>query len=558
MNKIKLLNDQAIGEGKELKFDGLGFDTYSEVLSNAVRGTQGPFTIGIFGEWGTGKTSLMRMIKDNLDTDSDVITVWFNAWKYEKEEHPIVPLIATIVHQLESNKKFIAKLADTGKSFIKALRAVAYGLSAKSKVKVPGFAEIEASLVAKDIIDREEKLTPDPLLDRSLYYDAFEALENCNRQTKIKIVVIIDDLDRCLPDLAIKLLESIKLVLSQPGFIFILGVARKVLEGYLKHRYEKEYGLTDFESNYYLDKIVQLPFHIPPHQDRMENFTDTLLEQIDAKYKKEFEGILLFCGEASRCNPRAIIRLVNNIMIDHAIIKSGQMKPIPMSYFAVTRILQQRWENVFRMLNASDALCLKIVNWTENVIRDQSEKGKGDIQIIATHLLSDKELRKFLYSEQGKNWLQNGPLRKATIHFLRTQRRESEKPNIDIKKINVIIPSMNVNVEKFSYAINKAGYSVMYTFYSGVEEDFYIRKSVFNILYIDDVNRDFDRIKNVLEILSKKNITILVVYHENIEFTKLPGDLMAYMYIKIEDPMSDNSLLLLSGMINKYYQKINI
>ncbi len=61
MTTLRLISDQALVDGDGQKKDGLGFETYAKVLSNAALGTPGPFTIGIFGEWGTGKTSLMKL-----------------------------------------------------------------------------------------------------------------------------------------------------------------------------------------------------------------------------------------------------------------------------------------------------------------------------------------------------------------------------------------------------------------------------------------------------------------------------------------------------------------
>lgn len=99
----------------------------------------------------------------------------------------------------------IASLAKIGRS----LRAIAYGFSAKTKIKMPGFAEIEAGFVAKDMIDRDDQLRrEDPLLDRTLYYNAFQALAEAvpeksrigNVEDAPRIIVFIDDLDRCLPD----------------------------------------------------------------------------------------------------------------------------------------------------------------------------------------------------------------------------------------------------------------------------------------------------------------------------------------------------------------------
>jgi hypothetical protein len=127
------------------------------------------------------------------------------------------------------------------------------------------------------------------------------------------------------------------LVLSQPGFIFVLGVARSVIEGYLQHRYEKDYGIAGFQGHSYLDKIVQLPFHIPPHTGRMQEFSDRLLERLDATTRKTLSDILPIIGSASGSNPRATIRFVNNLLIDLGInaqlVEARLMGPIPVEYF---------------------------------------------------------------------------------------------------------------------------------------------------------------------------------------------------------------------------------
>ena len=227
MDRLSLLTDQALGETDEQRPDGLGFDTYAQILADAAVGTKGPFTIGVFGEWGSGKTSLLRMVQKNLSREDDVVVVWFNAWRYEREDHPIIPLIATIIRELEQHERFLKKLGARGRTLLKAMRAVAYGFSMKATAKIPWFAGIEASFLARDAFDRASKSLPNSVLERSIYYNAYETLSGVGLGQDMKIVVIIDDLDRCFPDKAIWLLESIKLVLSQPGFIFILGVARR-------------------------------------------------------------------------------------------------------------------------------------------------------------------------------------------------------------------------------------------------------------------------------------------------------------------------------------------
>ena len=423
--KLRLIADQAIGKDQS---DGLGFNAYARVLARAALDTPGPFTIGVFGEWGTGKTSLMSLIQSNLAEEPNVVTVWFNAWRYEKEEHPIVPLVGTIVRELETHKDFSQKLDDSGRKLIRALRAVAYGFSAKSTVKIPGFAEVEASFVAKDMIDREERLTPDPLLDRSLYFGAFNSLDTVHIEGDLRVVILIDDLDRCFPDQAIRLLESIKLVLAQRGFIFILGVARQVIEGYLQHRYLSDFGIQDFKGQLYLDKIVQLPFHIPPTAGRMVDFCKQILADQPTDVSTELDQILPTVAEALGGNPRAVIRFVNNILIDRAInselADAQQMETIPLNYFAISRCLEDRWPEVFSILAKSTQLAHEVFSWDLSSVKGRAE-GDDDEARIAASLVSDRRLAELLFGEHGKSWLEKSELRVASVEFLQDQRRTS-------------------------------------------------------------------------------------------------------------------------------------
>ncbi|MDG4833044.1 P-loop NTPase fold protein [Solwaraspora sp. WMMD1047] len=435
--EFSLIPDQAIGEADTRNDDGLGFDTYSRILASAATNTRGPFTIGVFGEWGTGKTSLMRLIERRLDDDPNVVTVWFNAWRYEQEEHPIIPLVGTIVRALEQHKGFSATFGVAGKRLVRSLRAIAYGFSAKSKVKVPGFAEVEASFVAKDMIERDERLTPDPLLDRSLYFGAFNSLDKTKLKDTLRVVVLIDDLDRCFPDQAIRLLESIKLVLAQPGFIFVLGVARKVIEGYLQHRYTNDYGIADFKGELYLDKIVQLPFHIPPSRGRMGDFCKLLLADQPAAVAVELDPVLPVVAQALGGNPRALIRFVNNILIDYAISQDlagfAEQGGIPIRFFAVTRCLEHRWPEVFDALTTSDEVAAAVETWTPNTYAKHAE-GTGPAATVATQLLSDPELRLLLEGAHGREWLTDPVLRGASVSFLFTQQRLSQ---LDTSEVSV-------------------------------------------------------------------------------------------------------------------------
>lgn len=423
LKEIELLTDEPIGGVGTLP-DGLGFKKYAKVLAGAARGTGGPFTIGIFGDWGTGKTSLMRMIESQLlqDNRGELITVWFNAWRFEMDEHPIIPLVATIIRAMESNQRFMDKLGETGKRLVRTLRAVAYGFSAKAKINVPGFAEIEAGFVAKDMIERDDKLAADPLLDRSLYFQAFDRLSKIDTGTGAKIVILIDDLDRCFPDRAIKLLESIKLVLCQPGFIFILGVARNILEGYLNFKYRREFGISSLQGGAYLDKIVQLPFYIPPHSERIKHLWEKLLERVPSDDKENFRKLLPIAKCACGGNPRTAVRFINNLLIDQEINE----RQIPISFFAITRGLQQRWADIFDILESSAELRELIVQWCSKRKITIGKEADEQTKKVGETLAIDHDLQEMLYSNEGVKWLQDDGLRNAATQFLQTQRATIE------------------------------------------------------------------------------------------------------------------------------------
>jgi KAP family P-loop domain len=422
---LRLLTDQPVAEGADTRFDGLGFDVYAQVLADASRGTPGPFTIGIFGEWGNGKTSLMRLIQRKLTSD-DILCVWFNAWQYEKEEHPIVPLVGSIIQEIERNKDFFASLKDGGKTLLRSLRAIAYGFSAKAEVEVPGFAKLEAGFVMKDIIDREAALTPDPIIDRSLYYRAFETLASVSLPSASRIVILIDDLDRCFPDKAIAMLESIKLVLSQRGFIFVLGIARSVLEGYLQHRYQDQYGIKNFDGAAYLDKIVQLAFPLPSHHGRMQALTKQLLQDIPSPQRQALIEVVPEVASYLSANPRSLVRFINNLLIDAEISSLALSKVVPIEVFAVTRCLQLRWRSFYDAVVLDSRAADFAANSDASALKTAVDDKQHDHSFLATVLLSDSQLLRFSKTAAMQTWLRSHSMREAAVMFLMDTLRDTE------------------------------------------------------------------------------------------------------------------------------------
>lgn len=318
-SKYALLGDIPILEGN--RNDLLKFDSCAQVLGNAAVETPDSITIGIFGKWGTGKTSMMRLIKSKVDTNDAAVAVWFNAWQYEKEEHLIVPLTATITRAIDKKLKqsnWGEELKGAAAKLRDALRSIAYGFEIKGKIGIPLVSEAEINLSAQDMIERYQDLTKDSVLARSLYFDAFERLEKCAHAGKDspRIVVFIDDLDRCFPDKAVALLEGIKLVLNQPGFSFVLGIHDEIIREFVKKKYSKECGIDGVHFEDYLDKIIQVKVPVPERDpDDMAGYIRTLLKEANVVDPKDIPHLVSLLAESANRNPRSIVRLVNRIIV---------------------------------------------------------------------------------------------------------------------------------------------------------------------------------------------------------------------------------------------------
>lgn len=337
--------------------DLVGRNEYRDGLVEVIRSVNalGSFTIGIYGQWGTGKTSMLRQIKKVLDEQpSDakplVHTVWFNPWQFVADEHLIIPFFHTLidsldrsVNPLEAPPAQMGPLEPRGHaaSLVEKIRnipeAIAYGMTeGQSKMDFLGAMPIpwNSKTLSRNVSGGQTSSVYDAAKAyESIYYNLIQVLRDATRDLDFKVVVFIDDLDRCLPERAVQLLESLKVLLDLPNFVFVIGVARDVIERGVRVRYSDLYrdgtreDLPDIEVEY-LDKIIQFPFSLPtPDPEKLKK--GILLEQL--KKLEGFEGFVDRIFNVLGSNPRTLKRFINVVSFSTSLaerkLKKGNYNP---------------------------------------------------------------------------------------------------------------------------------------------------------------------------------------------------------------------------------------
>lgn len=298
------------------KKDYLGFDVHANLIKGLIdEPGMLPITIGVFGDWGSGKSSIMESLKKAYDAENDKSTVClqFNGWVFEGYDDAKAALIEAILKSFESNKSLPRKAKNKIKKLAQSvnwMRAIGFGVK---NVAVPLVA---ASLtgglsLGPQIFEWIKGLTENPqqIADaiKDLDYDKFkkkylkedktpsleeqyqvvrkfrdnfkEMLDEANIK---KLIVLIDDLDRCLPDRIIDNLEAIKLFLNVDNTAFIIGADQRIVRDAIRHRYKDLMARDDEKENKrvvvdYLEKLIQVPYNLPKLSDTEVETYITLL-----------------------------------------------------------------------------------------------------------------------------------------------------------------------------------------------------------------------------------------------------------------------------------------
>lgn len=295
--------------------DLLGFSVHANLIKDVVTNVKNlPITIGLHGDWGSGKSSVLKILEKELEEDKDSIVIYFDGWAFESFDDAKLALIQGIVEELEKSEKFIEKVKDKVEdiknAFSKLKKSINWMriLKATAKSAIPVLSASMTSVIPmllsafqehkddltdiltgdkaenflKDIIgtDKEEKKYAAVREFRNDFSDLIK------KSRYEKVIILIDDLDRCLPRHIIENLEAIKLFLNVPGTAFVIAADEYIVSNAIKSEYQSLIKASEQDRSghnigvAYMEKFIQLPYRLPSLSNKeVETYVNLLFCQ---------------------------------------------------------------------------------------------------------------------------------------------------------------------------------------------------------------------------------------------------------------------------------------
>ena len=290
--KVDLLNNEAIA---------------STIIKLLKDRPDQPVTVGVHGDWGAGKSSVLEMIEASFEEDDKVLCLKFNGWRFQGFEDAKIALIEGIVTGLIEKRPALTKAGEAVKNIFRridwlkvAKKAGGLAFTAFTGIPTPdqiqaivgtlqGFMADPAKLATKDNLtaaidgvqgllkpkgDDDSTNVPEEINAFRKSFDELLKLAGVEQ-----LIVLIDDLDRCLPDTAIETLEAVRLFVFTSRTAFVVAADEAMIE-YAVRKHFPDLPDTTGPQSYarnYLEKLIQVPFRIPALGDTETRIYVTLL-----------------------------------------------------------------------------------------------------------------------------------------------------------------------------------------------------------------------------------------------------------------------------------------
>ena len=283
-----------------------GFDTLADSIAKVILETPPNLTLAVYGEWGSGKTTLLQAVVERLESRACVIA-WFDMWQY-RHESDVVPFVITaiadaIADDLPPGHNAPARLRDLARAALISTKIGGGIGGAKIEFGAGSFVGELDRLWSRPRLARES--LSKPIAD---WQRAVEEVGTTASASQPRVVVVVDNLDRCLPEQAVPLLEQTTSLFDFEGVVFVIAAQKD----WIANAVEGVYKLAEGAGESYLEKVVQVEFVVPGiDKGRVVEWIHSLVD--DSLAVSDEEARLL--AETCEWNPRRIKRVLNNIRI---------------------------------------------------------------------------------------------------------------------------------------------------------------------------------------------------------------------------------------------------
>ncbi|NUN65992.1 hypothetical protein HCU40_14820 [Pseudanabaena biceps] len=272
-----------IPQDDPFKNDALGRKDLEPPLTQFVTQASGPFVLALDASWGSGKTTFLEMWQVKLKQEGH-ICMYLNAWQNDFVPDPLIAIVGELKKAIEDYASqsgeasiIISEQMKKNQKIFDLLLKHIVPLSVK--IATHGLINIEpaiekliadtASSGAESLINNYEKGKSEIKEFRKALGDLANQVASLNPSAKV--VIIIDELDRCRPTYAIELLERVKHLFDASGVVFILGIDRSQLN----HSIRSLYG-SEFDATGYLRRFIDLDYRLP--EPKVGNYCNYLFK----------------------------------------------------------------------------------------------------------------------------------------------------------------------------------------------------------------------------------------------------------------------------------------
>tara|TARA_Y100001954_G_scaffold232290_1_gene283317 strand:+ start:1894 stop:3828 length:1935 start_codon:yes stop_codon:yes gene_type:complete len=475
----------------KLEEDYLRIEKYAISLSKFIQQSDTPITVGLQGEWGTGKTSLMSLLLEQFNDEAnrnEIASSWVNTWEYSmfkgaKETTPSV--LKGMLDKLKDSckERGVWTLKDDAKSTFNKAGKFLSGIANQVVANQTG-------INVKDAVDsNSESYVAEIAEVKKMISGLIQELINDEKNPVKKVVFFVDDLDRILPSDAVEVLESLKNIFDIPNCVFILAIDYDVVVKGLESKFGPKTKENEREFRSFFDKIIQVPFTMPVGAYDISSFLKNKLAELNVEINdEEVSQITKIVGYTVGNNPRSLKRYLNTFSLIKIIVldddEIDDANDINKIILFATLGIQISYPEIFRLLTQNP----NYLDWNKefgNKINIDLDEIIHDIQKVGESKLTDEAWEQLIWGVCQKD-----PFLKVKAYnilelfnFLR-EVYENDKESLHEQLSSVLEFAAITNVDDDLAIKQVANKAYTRTYYEGIDGYFLDNKD--NKLFTDE------------------------------------------------------------------------